>query len=517
MSLTDFIHPVSSLTDGTDDYDHAIVLIDATKPVKIDPGPSIDDGTASLSRAGTGTQLGKRWTKGTLREELVRRKYAKWQEDKTEDTDEPTGTTNDGKGPAVEGASSDPVETSKRSVTRTDRLRDKNPFKKKRSVSRKTNIEDTSIDILYENQRGWFLCGIPLYSSRSLLSIDPPSWQTATFQYSPVNITNAQLPDPSWVWAWRTWYVDMSYDVDEEGWQYSFNYGQWAWHGTHPWFHSFVRRRRWLRKRAKLYPLRAVGDAGNLKQAHLLNEDYFTIHGTRDRIRQSSLDRTAENRSSFLSNARSESDSEQDTGEISDVLKLMGALKRARVDREKVWAVRAFVDQGGDELFYLADRIDEIMDNCIYRSSRWQLQSFLLEEYRAAKEQEQKDDEDQRDEDEALIKKVNSLLKAVHAANAYMENDSRRDLEPDEAGDGTVNMENSSGSEAAAKYGNVTEQPEDDEKSISGESVTAEEGDDNCIPATEEPSLLLSTTRDQDQGKDQDSRSPNLEKGKEKA
>lgn len=518
MSLTDFIHPVPSQTDGTDDYDHAIVLIDATKPAKIDTGLETDDGTASLSRAGTATQLGKRWTRGTLREELVRRKYAKWQEEKTEDTDEPVGTTNDGKGPAVEGASSDPVETSRGSLTRTDRFRDKNPFKKKKTVSRKTETEQTSIDILYENQRGWFLCGIPLYSSRSLLPIDPPSWQTATFQYSPVNITNAQPPDPSWVWAWRTWYVDMSYDVDEEGWQYSFNFGQWAWHGTHPWFHSYVRRRRWLRKRVKLYPLKAVGDAGNLKQAHMLNEDYFTIHTTRDRSRQSSQDRNTENQSSFLGNARSESDAEQDTGDISDILKLMGALKRARVDREKVWAVRAFVDQGGDELFYLADSVEKIMDNFIYRSSRWQLQSFLLEEYSAAKEQKQKDDEDHRDEDEALIKKLNCLLKAVHAAKAYMENDSRKDLEHDKAGDSTANTEDSSGSEAAAKHGStVGEKPEDDENSIRGESVTTEEEDDNSIPATEEPSLLLSTTQDQDQGKDQDSRLPSSGKGKERA
>ena len=111
---------------------------------------------------------------------------------------------------------------------------------------------DTFINVLYENQRGSFFCGIPLYSSNSLLNFDPAGWQTSPFQDSPMNITNSQLPDPSWEWVWRTWYVDMSYDVDEEGWQYSLSFRTGiAWHGNHPWFHSFVRWRRWLRKRVK--------------------------------------------------------------------------------------------------------------------------------------------------------------------------------------------------------------------------------------------------------------------------
>lgn len=80
---------------------------------------------------------------------------------------------------------------------------------------------DSHIDILYENQRGWFIFGIPLFSNKALwnLRIDPAPWQDAKFRPSAVNITNAQVPDPSWVWDWNSWYVDMSLDVDEEGWQ----------------------------------------------------------------------------------------------------------------------------------------------------------------------------------------------------------------------------------------------------------------------------------------------------------
>lgn len=515
MSLTDFILPVSSQTDGADEYDHAIVLVDATKPAKKDSGPSSDDGTASVSRAGTGTQLGKRWTRGTLREELVRRKYAKWQEDRIENPDEPSGTTDDGKRPMVEGSSSDQSGTSKKGHPRGDRLRNKNPFKKRRGSTRERKTEDIGIDILYENQRGWFFCGIPLYSGRSLLPIDPSSWQTATFKYSPVNITNAQLPDPSWAWVWKTWYVDMSYDVDEEGWQYSFNFGQWAWHGTHPWFHSFVRRRRWLRKRVKLYPSRAFGDAGNLKQAHMLNEDYFTIHATRDQSRESSPDRTTYRQSSFASNAISDSENEEELGEVSDIPKLMGALKRARVDREVLWAVITFVDQGGDELFYLADRVDEIMNRFIYRTSRRQLQSFLLQEYTKAKTQKQYDGEDQRDEDKELSKKTSSLHKVIQVVNAYMEDNSSSKLNASKAENNVEDTEDGAGPEADAWFADREESKKPNDEGINRGSVTTkDEDDDNGIRASEEPELRLDSTSVQQQDQDQDRR-PGQDQGQD--
>lgn len=35
---------------------------------------------------------------------------------------------------------------------------------------------ETAIDILYENERGGFLCGRPLFSSAALGSLDPPAW-----------------------------------------------------------------------------------------------------------------------------------------------------------------------------------------------------------------------------------------------------------------------------------------------------------------------------------------------------
>lgn len=35
---------------------------------------------------------------------------------------------------------------------------------------------ETAIDILYENERGGFLCGKPLFSSAALGTLDPPAW-----------------------------------------------------------------------------------------------------------------------------------------------------------------------------------------------------------------------------------------------------------------------------------------------------------------------------------------------------
>lgn len=405
-------------TDPAVNYDHAIVLVDTTK-VKLDREGNADEppGSVPLSRTASGAPLSRRWTKGTLREELARRKYSKWQEEKTRGDEELT-ESNDGAGEKSNEA---------RELTdnrgRTGRLRDKIPFRSKKQDLKSTGSDDIFVDILYENQRGSFFCGIPLYSGKSLLNFDPSPWQTSNFKDSPVNVTNAQLPDPSWAWAWRTWYVDMSYDVDEEGWQYSFTFSpRYAWHGTHPWFHSFVRRRRWLRKRIKIHG-KMSRDAANIKDAHLLNADYFTIHASRDRSRGSSAERTINNRSSFLSNARSESDSEQDSGDVSDILKLMTILKEARVDREKIWAVKAFLDQGGDDLFYLADKMGHIMSCFIYEASRRQLQSNLLQALENVKHQQEKTSGDADDADEVLARKASNLVKAVRAAGEHMHDD----------------------------------------------------------------------------------------------
>jgi hypothetical protein len=204
--------------------------------------------------------------------------------------------------------------------------------------------ERAHIDVLYENQRGWFVFGLPLFSSRALwnLKIDQSPWVDSKFKPSAVNITNAQLPDPSWVWEWKSWYVDMSHDVDEEGWQYSLWFRGAAWHGNHPWFHSFVRRRRWLRKRIK----QNLPPKTKENRERLFGET-FSIGTT--------LARTMTSATGLDSSQDGQQQSFDE--EIKDVPTLMRKLKKAAIDREKIIFINKFIEEGGEELHYLAEQV----------------------------------------------------------------------------------------------------------------------------------------------------------------
>ena len=202
--------------------------------------------------------------------------------------------------------------------------------------------EESHIDILYENQRGWFIFGIPRFSQNALwnLKLDQSPWVDVEFKPSPVNITNAQVPDPSWVWEWKTWYVDMSHDVDEEGWQYSFYFKNFSWHGNHPWFHSFVRRRRWLRKRVKQKLPPKTKD----NRERLFGETFSigtTIARTTTVGSPPSVDVT----------------NEEEIEEIKDIPALMNCLRKSTIDREKIVAINKFIDEAGEELYYLAEQV----------------------------------------------------------------------------------------------------------------------------------------------------------------
>lgn len=224
------------------------------------------------------------------------------------------------------------------------------------------------IDVLYENQRGFFLCGIPLFSSKSLLNFDPSPWQTRDLKHSAMSILDKQCPDPSWEWAWKTWYVDMTIDVDDQGWMYSFSFNnQFSWHGTHVWFHSFVRRRRWLRKRVKARWGKALDDYE--VEPHGFH-DYFTIH-SQLRHHEGYVD-----------------EEEQDYDEeINNVPHLMAALRKCTLDRHKIWAIARFVEEGGLEVMYLAGLMSKLMSSLIFQASKRQLLVVLDAEYYKAEQE----------------------------------------------------------------------------------------------------------------------------------
>lgn len=87
----------------------------------------------------------------------------------------------------------------------------------------------------------------------------------------------------------------------------------------------------------------------------MLNEDYFTIHSSRARSREQSsgLSRVE---SGFLSRVSTKVD-ETELEEIRDIPSLMHALKLASIDREKICALKQFVQEGGEEIYYLHDKV----------------------------------------------------------------------------------------------------------------------------------------------------------------
>jgi hypothetical protein len=398
-----------------DAFDRPISLIDATRP----RDPEDAQGSERSSRSPSWRQLAKRPTKTSMREGLARWKYSKWQQDRYAGDSDLDGPNVEGE-PATsrkespqrstrEVAGPTHTQTSDFALRAESKERGRKLLQKTKEGAPRTKAEKPpyEVDVLYENQRGWFFFGIPLYSQSSLLNFDPGPWQTKDGKDSAVNITNAQLPDPSWEWAWKYWYVDMSYDVDEEGWQYSFSFSRkFSWHGTHPWFHCFARRRRWLRKRVKKQEMR-MKDASNMAGAHTLTSDYFTIHTRRGRSPGSVLENTTTRGSSRMSRRTAE-EVDLPPEDIKDIPSLMRALRLATIDREKLDAVKRFVATGGEELVYLQQQIPEIMGFLVFQASRRQLLEYLNTAAKEASEE--------RDGLEAEGKRVEYLRNALRAA-----------------------------------------------------------------------------------------------------
>ena len=212
----------------------------------------------------------------------------------------------------------------------------------------------------------------------------------------------------------------MSRDVDEEGWEYSLQFtGGFSWHGNHPWFHSFVRRRRWLRLRKRRDTHRHTKE-----KAHELTAEYFTIHPKT--LWPASEDLTSRANSSDMDRLRQKLEEELEDPEkmdITDIGSLIRLLKRASVDREKLVAVREFADEGGEEVCYLSERMPEIMSLFVYQSSRRQLLADLLHRFDEVHKRKddlkehQYEDENTQEEHDTATRRAENLMSAVHAAD----------------------------------------------------------------------------------------------------
>ncbi|KAK9448101.1 uncharacterized protein V1518DRAFT_419653 [Limtongia smithiae] len=301
-----------------------------------------------------------------------------------------------------------------------------------------SNDPNIAYDVLYENQRGFFILGTPFFSSQSLLNFDPSSWVDSDYNFSPVDILSAPVPDPSWEWVWRTWYIDMTYDVDDQGWSYALLFSASKWHGAHVWFSSFVRRRRWIRKRRRLPTVEAeylerllpngrnggldgLNRTRNTKRVTSVVEgnspEYFTVRSTafkkgKGTKRQAasehqqaavpkllpvssygattggdSVSAHPESRRSGQDYEFTFSDDDYDFDDdesvkISTIGTLMRKLKKARLDRQKIDAVERFVGDGGDDIVLLSTLMGQIISFLVFQESRRELLRCLLHYYK---------------------------------------------------------------------------------------------------------------------------------------
>ncbi|RMZ78823.1 hypothetical protein DV738_g3590, partial [Chaetothyriales sp. CBS 135597] len=388
---------VSTIDGPQDLYDHKICLVDTT------------DRDAARSRSHSPARPSKKDKRIGIRDQLSQRKYARYSYDRYSKNASVTAEE------AVESQEGDDGRPDAAARTNDPSTINSADHTRARGKKKTRQGPVAEIEVLYENQRGSFLFGMPLYSHSSLLHFDPAAWVTKDFKESPVDITNAQVPDLTWEWAWKSWYVDMSYDVDEQGWQYSFAFGKnSAWHGNHPWFHSFVRRRRWLRKRVKKgHGPYSSAKLNALSNAHNLTPDYFTIHSAREPSPGS------KNTDTCTSPRQAEVE-QQPPEDLKDIGSLLQALKLARIDREKIEMVKKFVNEGGRELVYLKQALPEIMSLFVFQNSKQQVLTYLeLAAHEAKKHREETDDETQKQRIEALLATVDALNEGIRGLDYW--------------------------------------------------------------------------------------------------
>ena len=206
---------------------------------------------------------------------------------------------------------------------------------------------------------------------------------------------------------------------------------------------------------------------------------------------------------------------EEDLGEIGDISALMAALKRSRVDREKIAAVKVFLEQGGDELFYLAEKMPEILADLVHQTSRRQLQNYLLEVLDEATNTDGKEDPDT---DVAARKlKIDNLLKAINASGVHI-NDLRywsdlRDRATSTEAGPTEETHALDASEPAAVAEDGPHAHSDDDEANVREEI---KGIPKDAHVSEEPRIQFNTRRD-DPGDPEHKGTGALDKGKGKA
>ncbi|KAG0021401.1 hypothetical protein BGZ81_008925 [Podila clonocystis] len=235
---------------------------------------------------------------------------------------------------------------------------------------------DFVYEFLYQHQRGAFFLGTPKFSSKSLLPVDPDEWTDSRFETSAMDITDYELPDPSWEWVHKSWLVDMTGDVDEDGWEYAMTFHGSPWHGNYEIFRSFARRRRWLRLRKRKGKMMG-------KEASLPERNYATSinSATWTKLDINHLDEPSPF-PQVLEGEGGESSKGNKNGMLApskpaDPVDLYKILKRARSDREKLAYTAQYVVRYPGDFEDLEVRLDKYLNLLEYESSRRDFLSLL--------------------------------------------------------------------------------------------------------------------------------------------
>lgn len=223
-----------------------------------------------------------------------------------------------------------------------------------------------------ESERGFHFLGSVVFTSNTLLPLDPAHFTSVSGEPLGKNLTDFEVPDESWVWAWSQWYVDMAADVDDQGWCYSWRFGSKHWSGRHRFMRSFVRQRVWKRPRVNTRLL----TNGSLESLTLHNkwrdkklvskeaphEDYSASAAT-----ETGKTGTAEKEE------RNKEDVAAKTRQIVD------KIATSRNDRERVNGIIDLVENSTEDIGLLVEIRDQLVGTLQYPVSRRSLISKLSE------------------------------------------------------------------------------------------------------------------------------------------
>ncbi|KAG0027657.1 hypothetical protein BGZ82_008822 [Podila clonocystis] len=235
---------------------------------------------------------------------------------------------------------------------------------------------DFVYEFLYQHQRGAFFLGTPKFSSKSLLPVDPDEWTDSRFETSAMDTTDYELPDPSWEWVHKSWLVDMTGDVDEDGWEYAMTFHGSPWHGNYEIFRSFARRRRWLRLRKRKGKM--MGKAASLPErnyATSINSATWTKLDINHLDEPSPFPQILEGEGG--ENSKGSKNGMLAPSKPADPVDLYKILKKARSDREKLAYTAQYVVRYPGDFEDLEVRLDKYLNLLEYESSRRDFLSLL--------------------------------------------------------------------------------------------------------------------------------------------